>query len=114
MGPRSPSDRQKVDRNGHIVYESPLYHLARGPARGSPQAVGSIIAFTPSGSVTVRSASEAVVEEGTAVHDRRGLLDGRVVRVFGPVARPYLLVRPRRSPSPVDAASLLGAEVLRG
>jgi rRNA processing protein Gar1 len=76
--------------------------------------VGSVVAFTPSGYVTVRSPSAVATEEGSPVRDRRGLLEGRVVRVFGPVARPYLLIRPRRSPSPVDAASLLGAEVLRG
>ncbi len=73
--------------------------------------MGQVVAFTPSGFVTLRAASAEVVPEGTPVRDAKGLLEGRVVRVFGPVARPYLLVRPRRPPSPVDGAALLGAEV---
>ncbi len=75
--------------------------------------VGTVVAFTPSGLVTVRAPAEAYPTEGASVRDARGLLEGRVVRVFGPVARPYLLLRPRRLPNPVDAASLLGAEVYR-
>jgi len=71
------------------------------------------VAFTPSGFVTVRSATSEVTTEGTIVRDARGRLEGRVVRVFGPVQRPYLLLRPRRAPSPIDGASLLGAEVYR-
>ena len=63
--------------------------------------------------MTVRAASAEFPAEGTNVRDARGLLEGRVVRVFGPVARPYLLLRPRRSPRPVEGASLLGAEVFR-
>lgn len=51
--------------------------------------------------------------EGTAVTDERGLLRGRVSRVFGPVAQPYLSVRPRRPPTPAEGASLLGAEIRR-
>ncbi len=76
--------------------------------------MGTVVAFTPSGFVTVRCLSERYAAEGTAVRDASGRLEGRVVRVFGPVARPYLLVRPRRVPSPIDAASLLSAEVRRG
>lgn len=72
-----------------------------------------MVAFTPSGFLTLRSPTATVTEEGTPVQDRQGRIDGRVVRVFGPVARPYLLVRPRRSPSPVDAAALLGTELIR-
>lgn len=75
--------------------------------------VGTVVAFTPNGLVTVRSPSEGYPTEGSTVRDPRGLLEGRVVRVFGPVARPYVLVRPRRAPSPIDAASLLGSEVYR-
>jgi len=71
------------------------------------------VAFTPSGFVTVRSPASEFPVEGSVVRDARGVLEGRVVRVFGPVARPFLLVRPRRSPSPVEGASLLGAEVYR-
>jgi rRNA processing protein Gar1 len=75
--------------------------------------VGTVVAFTPSGFVTVRSPSGQFAPEGSTVRDGRGRLEGRVVRVFGPVSRPYLLLRPRRLPSPVDAAALLGAEVYR-
>ena len=69
------------------------------------------MAFTPSGFVTVRCRSEAFSREGLTLRDARGRLEGRVVRVFGPVARPYLLLKPRRAPTPSDGAALLGAEV---
>ena len=75
--------------------------------------MGTIVAFTPTGMVTVRARSSEVPAEGAHVRDARGVLEGRIVRVFGPVARPYVLLRPRRAPSPVDGASLLGAEVYR-
>ena len=75
--------------------------------------MGTVVAFTPSGFVTVRSTSERFPPEGSTVRDLRGRLEGRVVRVFGPVARPYVLLRPRRAPTPVEAASLLGTEVVR-
>jgi rRNA processing protein Gar1 len=73
--------------------------------------VGTIVAFTPSGFVTVRSLSSELCREGSTVRDAKGRLEGRVVRVFGPVARPYLLLKPRRAPAPVDGAALLGEEV---
>lgn len=101
-----------VESNSFIPSESPLYYLARNPVSGAPQVVGTVVAFTPSGFVTLRAMGE-LASEGSAVRDARGVLEGRVVRVFGPVARPYLLVRPRRAPSPVDGASLLGSEVYR-
>ena len=75
--------------------------------------IGNVIALTPSGFITVRATASEFPSEGANVRDARGSLDGRVVRVFGPVARPYLLVRPRRTPNPVDGAALLGAEVFR-
>jgi rRNA processing protein Gar1 len=86
--------------------------LAPKPARGV-EGVGTVVAFTPSGFVTVRSASERFPAEGSNVRDPQGRLEGRVVRVFGPVGRPYLLLRPRRPPTPVEGAALLGAEVVR-
>ena len=100
------------ESNLHISSESPLYYLARNPVRGAPQVVGTVLAFTPAGFVTVRSSGE-LATEGATVRDGRGVLEGRVVRVFGPVAHPYLLVRPRRTPNPVDGAGLLGSEVYR-
>jgi rRNA processing protein Gar1 len=75
--------------------------------------VGTIVAFTPNGFVTVRAAGEQFPSEGAAVEVAGGRLEGRVVRVFGPVSRPYAVVRPRRVPSPVDGAALLGSEVFR-
>ena len=77
------------------------------------QALGAVVAFTPSGFVTVRCAGATFAPEGAGLRDGSGRLEGRVVRVFGPVARPYLLLRPRRAPTPVDGAALLGTEVYR-
>lgn len=94
-----------------IYSENPLYYLARRTARGVGQGVGTVVAFTPSGFVTVRASSGEFPTEGSTVRDARGRLEARVVRVFGPVARPYALLRPKRVPSPVDGAALLGSEV---
>ncbi len=71
------------------------------------------MAIAATGALTVRAASSEVVPEGTNVRDVRGGLRGRVVRVFGPVARPYLSVRPRATPTPAEAVALLGATVVR-
>lgn len=78
----------------------------RGPRQVS--VVGTVVAFPPSGSVTVRSESPAFPVEGAMVSDDRGRFSGKVVRVFGPVSRPYWSVRTRRPLSPADAAELLG------
>lgn len=75
--------------------------------------VGTVVALTPSGMLTLRAPGPTVAPEGTNVADVRGLLRGRVLRVFGPVARPYLSVRPRRPPTPAEGAALLGAEMVR-
>ena len=75
--------------------------------------VGTVVALTPSGLLTVRSVGPTFAPEGTNVADRRGIVRGRVLRVFGPVGRPYLAVRPRRPPTPADGAALLGAEIVR-
>jgi rRNA processing protein Gar1 len=71
--------------------------------------VGTILAITPAGHVIVRARGEEVVPEGTPVTEPRGRLNGRVVRVFGPVARPYLSVRPRRTPTPAEGIDWIGA-----
>ncbi len=68
-----------------------------------------VTAITPSGHVTARTAGTWVPTEGTNVADASGRFTGRVIRVFGPVARPYLSVRPRRPPRDAGAALLLGA-----
>ncbi len=75
--------------------------------------MGTIVAFTPNGFVTVRATGAEFPSEGAPLTAPGGKLEGRVVRVFGPVSRPYAVVRPRRMPSPVDGAALLGSEVFR-
>jgi rRNA processing protein Gar1 len=70
-------------------------------------------AVTPSGLLTVRSVGPEVVPEGTNVTDTRAVVHGRVVRVFGPVARPYLSVRPRRPPTPAEGLALLDTTLVR-
>ena len=64
--------------------------------------------------MTLRAPGETVVPEGTTVTDRTGHLRGRIVRVFGPVSRPYLSVRLRRLPTPEVAAALVGQVLLSG
>jgi rRNA processing protein Gar1 len=75
--------------------------------------VGMVLAITPAGHLTVRASGSEVVPEGTFVSDAAGSMHGQVVRVFGPVARPYLSVRPRRTPSPSEGAALLGRTLVR-
>lgn len=58
------------------------------------------------GTLTVRAAF--AVPEGSTLSDPEGRFRGRVVRVFGPVASPYLSVAPRRSLSAPEALSLVG------
>lgn len=74
--------------------------------------MGVVTAITPTGHVTVRTAGNWVPSEGTTVVDSTGRFTGRIVRVFGPVARPYLSIRPRRPPREAEAALLLGAELV--
>jgi len=75
--------------------------------------VGTVLAITPAGHLTLRAPSAEVVSEGTLVGDPAGSVRGQVVRVFGPVARPYLSVRPRRTPSATEGAALLGRTLVR-
>jgi rRNA processing protein Gar1 len=74
--------------------------------------VGVVTAITPTGHVTVRAVGEWVPLEGSTVVDGSGRFTGRVVRVFGPVGRPYLSVRPRRPPREAEAALLLGTTLM--
>jgi rRNA processing protein Gar1 len=74
--------------------------------------VGVVTAITPTGHVTVRAAGNWAPTEGTSVVDASGRFAGRIVRVFGPVARPYISVRPRRPPRDAEAALLLGATLV--
>jgi rRNA processing protein Gar1 len=83
--------------------------LSRGGGRLTAREVGTVKAVTPAGHLTVRAAGAEVVPEGTNVTDSRGVIQGRVIRVFGPVSRPYLTVRARRPPTPAEGVALLDA-----
>jgi rRNA processing protein Gar1 len=72
-----------------------------------------ILAITPTGQLTVRSVRGLVATEGTAVRDRSGAWRGRVLRVFGPVDRPYYSVRLRRTPPPSEGLKLVGSTLVR-
>lgn len=74
--------------------------------------MGVVTAITPTGHVTARTAGKWVPLEGTHVNDASGRFSGRIIRVFGPVARPYVSVRPRRPPREAEAALLLGATLV--
>jgi rRNA processing protein Gar1 len=58
--------------------------------------------------VTARAAGREFPTEGREVTARNGFT-GTVQRVFGPVARPYLAIRPRRPLRAAEASQLLGA-----
>ncbi len=87
--------------------------MSRGSSRSPPSEVGTVVAVAATGALTVRAPGAEVTPEGTLVRDARGTLRGRVVRVFGPVARPYLSVRPRSTPTPAEAVALLGTTMVR-
>ena len=76
--------------------------------------VGTVLSITPSGFLTLRASGRSVAPEGTRVVDPNGRELGRVARVFGPVARPFLSVRPRGPIRAVEAARLVGATLRRG
>ena len=61
----------------------------------------------------MRAGGTDVAPEGTLVTEPRGSFRGRVVRVFGPVRRPYYSVRPRRAPTPAEGVALIGATIVR-
>jgi rRNA processing protein Gar1 len=61
----------------------------------------------------VRSPGSEVAPEGTRVTDRRRVVHGTVVRVFGPVAQPYLSVRLPRPPAPAEGLALVGTTLIR-
>ncbi len=68
-------------------------------------------AVTATGHVTARALGPDAPAEGSVVRDDTGRFAGRVVRVFGPVARPYLSIRPRRPLRGAEAARLLGTSL---
>jgi len=71
--------------------------------------VGVIVAVTADGKVTLRGKE---IPEGTLVQDREGKFTGRVVKVFWPVSKPYVSVRPRRSPPPGEMLAMIGESLV--
>ena len=111
--PTAPGTVPDPERNLDIRIASGLYHLSRADDRVRSRDVGTVLAVTSTGHLTVRAPGAEVVSEGTWVRDVRGNVRGQVVRVFGPVARPYLSVRPRRTPSALEGTALLGTSLVR-
>lgn len=73
--------------------------------------MGRVAALSARGTLTVRATT--AVPEGTSLTDEEERFHGRVVRVFGPVAHPYLSVASRRPLKAEEALALLGAPLLR-
>ncbi len=67
--------------------------------------VGTVALITADGTVILRGRE---VPEGTLVESPHGRFIGRVTKVFGPVRRPYLSVRPRKPMAPGDLLRLMG------
>lgn len=68
------------------------------------------LAVTAQGNVTARS--EGLIPEGTWLRAADGAFTGRVARVFGPVAHPYLSIRPRRPLSAPEALGVVGQSLV--
>lgn len=73
--------------------------------------VARILAVTPNGTVTARTLSSEFPPEGTELSCARLPFSAVVFRVFGPVAHPYLALRPRRPLEASTAAALIGCPV---
>lgn len=86
----------------------------RTPGASSGQNVAIVLAITPSGTISARALGPKVPEEGSEVRCSVAAFRGTVVRVFGPVTRPYLAVRPGRSLKAGEAALLIGASLSVG
>jgi rRNA processing protein Gar1 len=69
--------------------------------------VAVVRAITPSGTVTARALGREFPPEGREVAAPGGF-SGVVLRVFGPVERPFLAIRPRRPLRATEAAALIG------
>ena len=72
-----------------------------------------MLAVTPSGTISARANGPRFPVEGDEIVGGRGHPIGTVVRVFGPVDRPYLAIRPRRPLPAPEAAELIGSTVNR-
>jgi rRNA processing protein Gar1 len=90
--------------NTHL---SPSARTTRRIVPSERREVGRVSSLSPRGTFTVRA--EGVVPEGTMLTDEEGRFRGRIVRVFGPVAHPYLAVAPRRPLPPEEALALVGS-----
>ncbi len=88
--------------------------MARPGSRESAghHSVGQVVAITPKGTWTVRAEGPDFPNEGTILVDRTGRYRGKVARIFGPVSRPYLEVRPKRNPDPAGALALIGSSLM--
>jgi rRNA processing protein Gar1 len=73
-----------------------------------------LLAFTPTGRLTARALGARFPVEGSELTDARGRPIGTVSRVFGPVERPYLALRPHRPFRADEAAGLIGATLKFG
>ncbi len=72
-----------------------------------------MLAVTPNGTISARANGPHFPVEGDELYGTRGHQLGTVVRVFGPVDRPYLAIRPRRPLTAPEAAELIGTTVGR-
>ncbi|MGA1866161.1 MAG: H/ACA ribonucleoprotein complex subunit GAR1 [Thermoplasmatota archaeon] len=54
--------------------------------------LGTIVNFSPKGSIIIRSEITPII--GQVVCDNRGVPLGRVIRITGPVDRPYIMISP--------------------
>lgn len=90
-----------------MPYFERLTTRSAGPGENPEEGavVGPVVAVGADGLVVLRGRE---VPEGTLVEGGRGRFVGRVVKVFGPVQRPYLSVRPRRGLPPEEMLVLLG------
>ncbi|MCI4338514.1 MAG: H/ACA RNA-protein complex component Gar1 [Thermoplasmata archaeon] len=76
--------------------------------------MGVVVGISPSGLLTVRASSTPPVPEGSELAAEGGGVRARVVKVFGPVSRPYYSLRPARPLRLTEASRLLGASMVRG
>jgi rRNA processing protein Gar1 len=68
--------------------------------------LGPVVAISSQGHWVVRTDRDC--REGVRVRDAEGRYRGRILRVFGPVSRPYVAVAPDRPLDASEAVALLG------
>ena len=111
-----PFHRRSRPRKGLMPFGNALYELTV-PTRPQafhgvhgPREAGTVVTLTSQGMCTVRGSRALPV--GTPVRDPEGRFRGQVMRVFGPVASPYLSVRPRRALGAAEALALVGTRLV--